>query len=269
MPRAVIPLFAVCAFAFVLATPASAFAQGGRGGGEASGPPPSIDDKTEGMQRIDGFVPIYWEESAGKVWLEISLWDTDLMHMAGLAAGLGSNDLGLDRGSGAVSRAVRFHRVGPKVLMVQPNYQFRASSTNPNEVEAVEDAFAPATLAGFTVAAKTGDRVLVDATDFLMQDVGNYARRMRPGTYRVDPARSAVYMPMTMGFPENTEIEVSLTFALQPGGSGGGGGFGGGGDADGFQGVGDVAASADDRPPIVVPPTVLVQRPPEAWGEGR
>ena len=24
-----------------------------------------------------------------------------------------------------------------------------------------------------------------------------------------------------------------------------------------------------DRPPIVVPPTVLVQRPPEAWGEGR
>ena len=25
----------------------------------------------------------------------------------------------------------------------------------------------------------------------------------------------------------------------------------------------------DDRPPIVVPPTVLVQRPPEAWGEGR
>ena len=244
MPRAATPLLAICTFAFFLAMPTSVLAQGG-GGDEESGPPPSIEDKTEGMQRIDGFVPLYWEESAGKIWLEISLWDTDLMHMAGLAAGLGSNDLGLDRGSGGGSRAVRFHRVGPKVLMIQPNYRFRASSTNPNEVEAVEDAFAPSTLAGFTVAAETGERVLVDATDFLMRDVGNYARRMRPGTYRVDTARSAVYMPMTMGFPENTEIEVSLTFALQPGGTGGGGGFGGGGDADGFQGVGDVAASAE------------------------
>jgi hypothetical protein len=246
MIRAATSLLAVCTFVFFLATPSSAFAQGGRGGGdEESGPPPTIEDKTEGMQRIDGFVPLYWDESTGKIWLEISMWDTDLMHQAGLGAGLGSNDLGLDRGSGGGSRAVRFHRVGPKVMMVQPNYRFRASSTNPNEVEAVEDAFAPATLAGFTVAAETGERVLVDATDFLMRDVGNYARRMRPGTYRVDADRSAVYMPMTMGFPDNTEIEVSLTFALQPGGPGGGGGFGGGGDADGFQGVGDVAASAE------------------------
>ncbi|MCH8148987.1 MAG: DUF5117 domain-containing protein [Planctomycetes bacterium] len=236
----------VCAFVFFLGTPTSAYAQEGRGeGDDPSGPPPSIEDKTEGMQKIDGFMPLYWEESAGKMWMEISRWDTDLMHMVGVGAGLGSNDLGIDRGASGNSRAVRFNRVGPKVLMVQPNYRFRSSSTNPSEVEAVEDAFAPATLYGFTVAAVTGERVLVDLTDFLMQDVGNYGRRMRPGTYRVEPSRSAIYMPMTMGFPENTEIEVSLTFVLQPGATGGGGGFGGGGDADGFQGVGDVAASAD------------------------
>ena len=247
MHRAATPLFGICALVFFLTTPISAFAQGGRGGDNTSSdPPPSIADKTEGMQKIDGFMPLYWDESAGTMWLEIARWDTDLMHMAGVGAGLGSNDLGIDRGSGGNARAVRFHRVGPKVLMVQPNYRFRASSTNASEVEAVEDAFAPATLFGFTVAAETGDRVLVDATDFLMRDVGNIARRMRPGTYRVDTSRSAIYMPMTMGFPENTEIEVSLTFALQPGGPGGGGGFGGGGgDADGFQGVGDVAASAE------------------------
>ncbi len=246
MPRAATPLFAICALVFFLASPTSAFAQAGRSDGIDGSPArPTIEDKTEGMQRIDGFVPLYWDESAGTMWIEIALWDTDLMHMAGLGAGLGSNDLGLDRGSGGSSRAVRFRRVGPKVLMVQPNYRFRASSTNPNEVEAVDDAFAPATLAGFTVAAETGDRVLVDATDFLLRDVGNYARRMRPGTYRVDPARSAVYLPMTMGFPENTEIEVSLTFALQPGGPAAGRGFGGGADADAFQGVGDVAASAE------------------------
>ena len=245
MHRAATLLLSTCAFVFFISVPITVSAQAERGGGDdSSGPPPSIEDKTDGMQKIDGFVPVYWDESTGKIWLEISMWDTDLMHQAGLGAGLGSNDLGLDRGSGGGSRAVRFHRVGPKVMMVQPNYRFRASSINPNEVEAVVDAFAPATLAGFTVAAETGERVLVDATDYLMQDVGNYASRMRPGTYRVDTARSAVYLPMTMGFPDNTEIEVSLTFALQPGGPGGGGGFGGGGDADGFQGVGDVAASA-------------------------
>jgi len=241
MSRANTTFLSICMLVFFLGAPTAAYAQGG-GGDASSSPPPSIGDKTEGMQKIDGFIPLYWEESTGKMWMEISRWNTDLMHMAGVGAGLGSNDLGIDRGASGNSRAVRFNRVGPKVFMVQPNYRFRASSTNPREVQAVEDAFAPATLYGFTVAAVTGERVLVDATDFLMQDTG-YGQRMRPGTYRVDAGRSAIYMPMTMGFPDNTEIEVSLTYALQGGGAGGRGG-GGGGDADGFQSVGDVAANA-------------------------
>ena len=201
---------------------------------------PTIEEKTASMERMDGFFPIYWEESAGRIWLEIGLWDTDVLHAAGIGAGLGSNDIGIDRGQQSGSRVVRFHRVGPKVLMIQPNYRFRASSENPAERKAVEDAFAPSTLWGFTVAAETGDRVLVDFTPFLMQDIAGLAGRMRPGTYRLDASRSAVYMPMTMNFPENTEMEASLTFVRQAGG--GGGGFGGGGGA--FEGVGSVAASA-------------------------
>lgn len=212
-------------------------------GGEAT-PPPTIEDKTDGMREIAGFMPLYWEESSGKLWLEINHWNTDVLHVAGFGAGLGSNDIGLDRGALAGSRAVRFERAGPKVLMIQPNYRFRASSTNPAEVQAVTDAFAPSTLWSFPVAAATGDRVLVDVTPFLIRDYGNVSRRMRPGTYRLDPARSAVYLPMTMGFPENTEMEVSLTYVQQPG-QGGGRFFGGGGDADRFQGVGDVAATGE------------------------
>ena len=203
--------------------------------------PPTIEEKTAAMERMDGFLPIYWEESAGRIWLEIGLWDTDVLHAAGIGAGLGSNDIGIDRGQQSGSRVVRFHRVGPKVLMVQPNYRFRASSDNPAERKAVEDAFAPSTLWGFTVAAATGDRVLVDFTPFLMQDIVGLAGRMRPGTYRLDASRSAVYMPMVMNFPENTEMEASLTFVRQAGGGGGFGGFGGGGA---FEGVGSVAASA-------------------------
>ena len=204
--------------------------------------PPTIEEKTAAMVQMDGFLPIYWEETAGRIWLEIGLWDTDVLHAAGVGAGLGSNDIGIDRGQQSGSRVVRFHRVGPKVLMIQPNYRFRASSNNPAERKAVEDAFAPSTLWGFTVAAATGDRVLVDLTPFLMQDIAGLAGRMRPGTYRLDASRSAVYMPMVMNFPENTEMEASLTFVRQVGVGGGFGGFGGGGGA--VEGVGNVAASA-------------------------
>ena len=204
--------------------------------------PPTIEEKTAAMERMDGFFPVYWEESSGRIWLEIALWDTDVLHAAGIGAGLGSNDIGIDRGQQSGSRVVRFHRVGPKVLMIQPNYRFRASSDNPAERKAVEDAFAPSTLWGFTVAAETGNRVLVDFTPFLVRDIAGLAGRMRPGTYRPDPVRSAVYMPMVMNFPENTEMEASLTFVRQAGGGGGFGGFGGGGA---FEGVGNVAASAE------------------------
>ena len=211
--------------------------------GNADSSPPTIEEKTASMERMDGFMPLYWDDAAGKLWLEIDRWDTDVLHATGIGAGLGSNDLGIDRGQTAGSRVVRFHRVGPKVLMVQPNYRFRATSDNPAERKAVEDAFAPSTLWGFTADAVTGNRVLIDYTPFLLQDVAGFAQRMRPGTYRLDQSRSSVYLPMTMNFPENTEMEASLTFVLQPGGGGGRFGGFGGGDADGFQGVGDVAAT--------------------------
>ena len=220
----------------VALTAGPATTQARQGGG---GDPPSIEDRTASMDPMDGFLPIYWDEAAGRIWLEIGIWDTDILHAAGVGAGLGSNDIGIDRGQQSGSRVVRFHRVGPKVLMIQPNYRFRASSDNPAERKAVEDAFAPSTLWGFTVEAATGDRVLVDFTPFLMNDIAGLAGRMRPGSYRLDQSRSWVYMPMVMNFPENTEMEAALTFVSQPGG--GGGGFGGGGGA--FEGVGSVAAT--------------------------
>lgn len=226
-------LFAALALALT-AGPAGAQARA------AAGSPPTIEDRTASMELMDGFLPIYRDEAEGKIWLEIGVWDTDVLHASGIGAGLGSNDIGIDRGQQSGSRVVRFHRAGPKVLMIQPNYRFRASSDNPAERKAVEDAFAPSTLWGFSVGAATGDRVLVDFTPFLMQDIGGLAGRMRPGTYRLDQSRSWIYMPMVMNFPENTEMEAALTFVNQ--GGGGGGGFGGGGGGA-FEGVGSVAAT--------------------------
>jgi hypothetical protein len=216
----------------------------------AKAAPPSIESKTAGMEKLDGFVPLYWDETEGRLYLEIGRFGVEMLHSNGFASGLGSNDIGMDRGALAGSRIVFFERVGAKLLMVQPNYDFRASSTNPEEVRAVRDAFARSVLWGFTVAAETAGRVLVDATDWLVRDNLNLAPRLRPGSYKLDEKRSSLYRAGIFNFPKNTEIEVELTYVLQQpaGPPQGGAAPGPGSDFSGgryFEGVGDVAASAE------------------------
>ena len=128
------------------------------------------------------------------------------------------------------------------MLVVQPNYRFRAVTDNAAEVRAVRDGFARSVIWGFPIAAAAGDRVLVDATEFLVRDSADMAPRLQPGSYRFEPNRSSIYMPMTQNFPKNTEMEVELTFVRQPGGAGGGRGGRGGGA---FEGVADVAATPE------------------------
>jgi len=112
---------------------------------------PTIAAKTQGMTRIDGFLPLYWDQGAGKLWLEIDKLGQEMLYVVSLPNGIGSNDIGLDRGQIGGERIVRFDRVGPRVLMIQPNYEFRASSDNPAEVRAVEQSFAQSVLWGFKV----------------------------------------------------------------------------------------------------------------------
>jgi hypothetical protein len=207
----------------------------------------SIDDRTSGMKKLDGYFPLYWDERTGSLLLEISRFDSDFLYTNGLSAGLGSNDIGLDRGTGRGSRLVQFQRVGPQVFLVQPNQSFRSSSKNPLERKSVEDSFAKSIIWGFPVAAESGGRVLVDATPFLLRDVANASQSLRPGNYQVDRTRSAFYLPNTRNFPKNTEIDMTITLVAQPAGGGGGGGgpnqgpapigaTGGGGGGGGFGG---------------------------------
>lgn len=181
----------------------------------------NISRKTEGMTRMPGFFPLYWDAKAGKIWLEITRLNSEFLYVESLPAGVGSNDVGLDRGQIGAERVVRFERTGPRVLLVQPNYEFRAFSSNPAERRSVEEAFAQSVLAGFTVEAEDKGSLLVDATNFFLRDahqVSETLRTGRQGTYRLDAGRSAVYLPRTRNFPKNTEVEVTLTFAgEQPG----------------------------------------------------
>jgi uncharacterized protein DUF4953/uncharacterized protein DUF5117 len=206
------------------------------GGGQAAARTPSIDERVAGMQKLDGYVPLYWDARSGSLWMEINKFDTELLYANGLTAGLGSNDIGLDRGAGGGGRIVKFQRIGPRVMMVQPNYTFRAISENAEERKAVEDAFAKSVIWGFAVAAESDGRVLVDATDFFLRDALNVIPRLRPGNFRVDRTRSAINMPQTKAFPKNTEVDTIITFVND--GAAGGGRGGGGGPAQGPERVG-------------------------------
>ena len=206
MIRALLSIAALCSGLF------SAFAQDTI---------PTIQQKTQGMQAYDGYFPFYWDAKEGKVWLEIGQLDTPFLYYTTLAAGAGSNDIGLDRGRLSQSRVMEFRRSGPKVLMIEPNQTYRAVTDDPNERAAVAESFAESVLAGFTVAAEEGGRLLVDASDFFLSDVygvSDMIKGTQQGNFSVDKARSAFYLPRTKNFPKNTEIELTLTFTGQDAG---------------------------------------------------
>lgn len=172
-------------------------------------------------QRQDGFVPFHWDPKQGKVWLEIERFDEEFLYVNYLARGVGSNDLGLDRGQIGNVRVLRFQRVGPKVLLVQPNYDYRALSDNAEERRAIEESFASSVLWAFDIDSETADAVMVDATAFLSRDAHGLAQRLgraKEGSYSVDAQRSVFYAPRSKAFPRNTEIEFIVTFAGQASG---------------------------------------------------
>ncbi len=166
------------------------------------------------MTKKEGFVPFYLDEEKGKIYLEISKLDEEFLYVNSLTAGIGSNDIGLDRGQLGDTRIVEFRKTGNKVFLVHKNYDFRAYSDNPYEVQSVKDAFAESILWGFEVAQNSGESLIVDATTFYLQDahdVGGKLAQSRQGTFKVDNSRSGLYFPMTKNFPQNTEVEATIT----------------------------------------------------------
>jgi len=171
----------------------------------------TIEEKTANMEKLEGYFTFYWDAINGKIWLEIDKFNTEFLYVNSLSTGIGSNDIGLDRGQLGRERVVKFWRSGPKVLLVQPNYSFRAITDNPDEQRAVEEAFAQSVLWGFEVIAEEDNRVLVDASDFYLRDAHDVAgklKRTEQGEYSLDPSRSAFSIPL---FSESRP-KVRITF---------------------------------------------------------
>jgi hypothetical protein len=186
---------------------------------QSAAPPSTIAAKTAGMERRDGFIPLYLDSKQGKIYIELSSDSLRALMFTTLATGLGSNPIGLDRGSGGNSTVTRFDRNGDRVLVVFENWNYRSSaSDNPAHVRTVMEAFPPSTSGSLPIIAQEGGRVIADATDFVMRDwndVSGTLAASNEGTYTVARDRSSIYRPYTKAFPENSEIDVALTFATQ------------------------------------------------------
>jgi hypothetical protein len=173
-----------------------------------------ITQKTQGMTKYSGYFTFYWDEKTGRILLEVDKFNSEFLYVNSLPAGVGSNDLGLDRGQIGNSRIVKFVKSGPKVLLLQPNYAYRAVSSNPDERKSVEEAFAQSVIWGFKAEAQDSDKVLIDFTPFLLRDSHDIANRLSTsgqGDFHVDESRSAVYLDNTKSFPENSEFEATIT----------------------------------------------------------
>ncbi|MGK0153552.1 MAG: hypothetical protein ACI9SE_000498 [Neolewinella sp.] len=174
----------------------------------------SIATFTKDMQHLPGFVAMHVDRKADRIYFELSAFEQELLYATAQASGLGSNPIGLDRGSLGPQHVIEFRRAGKKVLVMAKNLRFRALSDNPRERLAVAESFAPSVIASLPIKAETGDAVVVDATDFVVRDATDAGGRLggAKASYKVDKARSALWLERTKAFPDNSEVEVLLTF---------------------------------------------------------
>src|SRR5690606_9792877 len=171
--------------------------------------------KDKKVQAYKGFFNFYYEEKQDKIYLEVDKIDFEFLYVNSLASGVGSNDIGLDRGQLGARRIVKFIKAGNKLLLVQPNQDFRAITDNAPEKRSIEHAFAQSVLFGFEIEEAIDGKYIIDLTPFLLEDAHGVAKRLKAqneGTYKVDLSKSALSLERTKAFPKNVEFEALLTF---------------------------------------------------------
>ncbi|MEC8966797.1 MAG: zinc-dependent metalloprotease [Pseudomonadota bacterium] len=177
---------------------------------------PSIGEFTSDMTKKDGLIPVYYDDESDKVYLAVPRDHAEYLFQSSLPYGVGSNDIGLDRGQLGDTRLVSFEKFGNKVLLKQHNTKYRAAHGGDAEKQSIDEAFADSVIAGFTLVAKSDSASLIDYTPFLLSDIhgiGNRLAATNQGSFGVDKMRSGVYLPKTKGFEKNTELEALVTFA--------------------------------------------------------
>ncbi|SEC21043.1 protein of unknown function [Maribacter dokdonensis] len=174
-----------------------------------------FSEQKRNFDKYEGFYNFYYDEGNDKIFLEVDRLDKEFLYVYSLSSGIGSNDIGLDRGQLGDEQVVYFKKAGNKLLLVQPNLKYRAITDNELERKSVEQAFAKSVLFGFPIVEDKNGTYIIDITDFLMQDahgVSSRLKRTEQGSYSLDKSKSAFALERTKAFPKNIEFDVLMTF---------------------------------------------------------
>src|SRR5210317_2241196 len=85
----------------------------------------SIKEKVKDLDHMDGFFDLYWDKKKGQLLLQVDSPGDEFIYQSSMPRGVGSNDLGLDRGQLGATRLVEFYRSGPKLLLIEKNLDYR------------------------------------------------------------------------------------------------------------------------------------------------
>src|SRR3954471_17473810 len=113
--------------------------------------PATIASLVEGWKKDEGFFNFYYDEKSGRVLLEINKdqLDKEILYFSSLSSGVGN---GIERGQSS-SGIAKFVKVANKVMLIEPNYSYRAVTDNADEKNAVDNAFAKSVIWGFVPLA--------------------------------------------------------------------------------------------------------------------
>ena len=182
-----------------------------------------VKAQSSGDEKIqfEGLFNFQYESKEDKILLTISKdqFEKEFLYVNALAQGLGSNDIGLDRGQLGGGVLVKWIRKGNKVLLLQPNLNYRAISQNEAERNSVEEAFAKSVLFGTEIKEEKNGEVVIDLTEFIIRDAHGVTDRLesnKQGTYSIDKSRSAIHLDRTKAFPKNVEFEAMITLKGKP-----------------------------------------------------
>ena len=177
-----------------------------------------IEKKTEGMTKQEGLFTTFQNAKENKLMMRVRKQDLrEYLMLSAIRTGLGSNDIGLDRGQLGPSYVVEIKRMADKIVFFVPNLGFRAEEGSPAEQRSVAEAFAPSVLWAAKIEAEdeNGD-VLIDLSSYLLRDAHNVSRSV-PGS-SLDASKSAIDFSQCLSFSKNLEFEAFLTFRSSPGG---------------------------------------------------
>ena len=164
-------------------------------------------------QKASGFINLFYESQSGQLYLEANKLNQPFLLLTSLPQGVGSNDIGLDRGQLGTTRMVQFERHGPYLILKQLNTQYRADTDNKAERRAVKEAFAESVLWRGEVV--DGKPALVAINDLVLNDlhgVSDVLARTEQGSYQLDKARSLILPEGVKSFEKNADVDVLLTF---------------------------------------------------------